>query len=245
MDEKSGLYVLAQEFLQQTRLMNSIENEEQWKSEDIKNALAGISKVHGFYLNKTDQFKNETWIQSVKPDQIERTLDPHFELALQMHYENMSWFTESDLKFHEAELSSLVSKWKKFVQLPQTLVHNDFNPRNLTFRKSNNDLVAYDWELSTLSVPQRDLVELLSFCLDTNTTQEDLFEFIEFHRKAVEKQSGVQLDPKDWNFGFEVAMLDFLLHRLPIYVIPQIVRQVPFLKQTYQTGRHLLNLVRQ
>lgn len=243
-DENSGLYVLAQEFLQETRLMNSIEKNEKWKAGDIESALNGIAKVHGHFLNQTDQFKNETWIRSVTPEQIQRTLDPHFELALQMHYENMHWLSEKDVQFHEKELSHLVPKWNQLMQLPQTLVHNDFNPRNLTFRKQTDALVAYDWELSTVFVPQRDLAELLSFTLNCESTRQDLIRFSEFHRMAVEKESGVKLTEEEWIFGLEVSLLDFILHRLPIYVIPQIVRQVPFLQSTYQTARHLLNLVR-
>ena len=55
--------------------------------------------------------------------------------------------------------------WKEIEKMPRTLVHNDFNPRNIAFRRTAEGpvLCAYDWELATLHLPQHDLAELLGF----------------------------------------------------------------------------------
>ena len=51
--------------------------------------------------------------------------------------------------------------WEEIDALPPTLVHNDFNPRNLALVDGGTRLVALDWELATVTVPQRDVAELL------------------------------------------------------------------------------------
>ena len=57
--------------------------------------------------------------------------------------------------------------------MPRTLIHNDFNPRNLCLRQTDGGLrlCAYDWELATLQVPQHDLAELLCFVLPPDVEQ--------------------------------------------------------------------------
>src|SRR5213076_1282094 len=49
--------------------------------------------------------------------------------------------------------------------LPQTLIHNDFNSRNIRLRRRQGGwtLCAFDWELATIGAPTRDLAELLCF----------------------------------------------------------------------------------
>ncbi len=79
-------------------------------------------------------------------------------------------------------------------EAPQTLVHNDCNPRNMCLRKAPASnlpkLCLYDWELATVDTPQRDLVEFLSFVLQPSTSIQSWLEVIHFYRKCLEEFSG-------------------------------------------------------
>lgn len=86
---------------------------------------------------------------------------------------------------------------------PQTLAHNDCNPRNMCLRKDMDDgssvqhrLCLYDWELATVDTPQRDLVEFLSFVFEPSTSIETWLETINFYRKSLEEYSGCVYSPK-------------------------------------------------
>lgn len=79
---------------------------------------------------------------------------------------------------------------------PQTLIHNDCNPRNLCLRKTaleeggNCRLCLYDWELATLDVPQRDVVEFLAFTVPPSSSNSARLELIDFYRCNLEHYSG-------------------------------------------------------
>lgn len=99
---------------------------------------------------------------------------------------------------------------------PQTMIHNDCNPRNICLRKlaqstnapqephnstgcpyeDQRHLCIYDWELATINVPQHDLVEFLSFTLPPATPLEMWLELIDFYRKHLEYYSGVEYPMK-------------------------------------------------
>lgn len=98
---------------------------------------------------------------------------------------------------------------------PQTMIHNDCNPRNMCLRfpksipfdfcgDSNEKLqkctlpysdcrilCLYDWELATIDVPQRDIAEFLSFVLQPSTPLNTWLELVDFYREHLQFYSGV------------------------------------------------------
>src|SRR3712207_1786682 len=52
---------------------------------------------------------------------------------------------------HRQLLRELEHWWEPLERLPRTLIHNDFNPRNIALRREGQELrlCAYDWELAT------------------------------------------------------------------------------------------------
>lgn len=92
---------------------------------------------------------------------------------------------------------------------PQTMIHNDCNPRNICLRRvaqtstrhgtptecpyeDQRCICIYDWELATINVPQHDVVEFLAFTLPPSTCLDKWLEVIDFYRKHLEYYSGVE-----------------------------------------------------
>jgi aminoglycoside phosphotransferase (APT) family kinase protein len=100
-------------------------------------------------------------------------------------------------------IATLGEWWPRIETLSRTLVHNDFNPRNIALRDRGDglELCAYDLELATLHIPQRDLAELLCFTLDEHATEAQVSHHLETHRAALEHHSGVVLDRREWREG--------------------------------------------
>ena len=98
-------------------------------------------------------------------------------------------------------IDSADSMWKIIDSFPQTLIHNDCNPRNICIRKttsiqgtggSHDDprrMCIYDWELARIDVPQHDLAEFLAFVLQPDTSLHKRMEFIEYYITMLEKYS--------------------------------------------------------
>ena len=108
--------------------------------------------------------------------------------------------------------------WSEIDRLPKTLIHFDFNPRNLAFRK-DHQLVLFDWEFAAWGPAQRDGIEFLLFTLEPNFELSHLRELIDFHRVEIEKVSLVPIDNKEWLNGYRLCLHEFVIQRLPFYFI--------------------------
>ena len=120
--------------------------------------------------------------------------------------------------------------------LPRTLVHHDFNPRNIALRTTplGPRFCAFDWELAAYDLPQRDLVELLCFVLTPeNAAQAN--RYLEYARLALERACRRAFDAGAWHSGVRIALADFGVRRLPMYFIAHRFRPQGFLERVTRT----------
>jgi hypothetical protein len=144
-----------------------------------------------------------------------------------------------------AALAGTASQWAPALEtLPRTLIHNDFNSRNVALRNGPDGprLVAYDWELATIGAPQRDLAEFLCFALPDGVDGAALTESVERHRTMLERHTGLSLGRREWQEGFRSALAYFLVSRLGIYAMINRVRPLAFLPRVVQTWSRLYEL---
>jgi hypothetical protein len=140
-------------------------------------------------------------------------------------------------------IATLGEWWPRIETLPRTLVHN-FNPRNIALRDRGDglELCAYDLELATLHIPQRDLAELLCFTLDEHATEAQVSHHLETHRAALEHHSGVVLDRREWREGDGLALRDLAVNRFVMYLIAHRFRAYDFLDSGIAALWRLLEL---
>src|SRR5260370_10848660 len=80
--------------------------------------------------------------------------------------------------------------------LPGTRVHDDFNNRNVGFRRG---VVVLDWELAECNTAHRDLVEMLTFVVPSAATRADIDRLVEAHRTMLaEMGAKAGLDRDTW-----------------------------------------------
>ena len=118
--------------------------------------------------------------------------------------------------------------------LPQTFIHNDFSPRNAVLRE-DGQLCAYDWELASIGLPQRDLAEFFCFTL----TGEDPVALLELHRTELQRITGKHFDASRWRAGFEVALAELLVTRLTMLAMIDAFEPQSYLMRVVQTWRRL------
>ncbi|MBA3297453.1 MAG: hypothetical protein H0U19_10990 [Acidobacteria bacterium] len=63
--------------------------------------------------------------------------------------------------------------------------------------------------------------------------------WIEHHRAALERESGLIVDRERWTRGFSSALYDVLINRLGMYAVVHRVRRQSFLPRVVRTWRHL------
>src|SRR5262249_49351846 len=146
-------------------------------------------------------------------------------------------------RVQEEAVFSLLENTSLANQLPATLIHNDFNPRNIALRTSGGlRLCAYDWEMARGGLPQHDLAGVLWFVLDWNVSSAEVKSFIDLHRSVLERESGVSIHKESWLLGFRLSLLDLLVNRFAMYTMVHRFRKQPFLSRVMKTWFHLYNL---
>jgi len=67
----------------------------------------------------------------------------------------------------------------------------------------------------------------------------DVERWIDYHRQALERETGEQIDHEVWREGFRAGLYDLLLNRLAIYAVVDRIRRQSFLPRIVGTWRRL------
>jgi hypothetical protein len=125
-------------------------------------------------------------------------------------------------------------------QCPATLVHGDFNQRNIGFRP---DVVVLDWELAQRNIAQRDLVELLTFVLPADADRAAIDGHVEAHRRAL-LDAGVSngIDRDLWFEGFRCELKVEAINRVAFQLLFGAQFPLAYLVRINATIERLLDL---
>lgn len=244
-DPAREAYVVVMERLEEgaTIAMDAVGRPEAWDAEAVDAALRGIAGVHAIWLGRPQELLAEGWLGRYLTATKMAEMRPLWEALLE---HNTRQFPELVDERRSARLRLAVAEidrwWPLVEKLPRTLVHNDFNPRNLALRAADRRLVAYDWELATLHLPQRDLAELLCFTLAPDAVESEVARHLETHRTALEEAAGTALDPELWRLGYRLALRDFEITRLQLYAMGHVHREYGFLERLAATSGRLAEI---
>jgi NADP-dependent 3-hydroxy-3-methylglutaryl-CoA reductase len=241
-DREAYLLVL-EDLTQGVELGGSADDVTAWTRSRIDAALAHIATAHAVWLGREDELLAQPWLGPV-PNAATAQEIAELWSALSLHIAGAfpKWVDDGTLGELQQTIADIPAWWPELEAMPRTLVHNDFNPRNIALRSGDETLVAFDWELATLHVPQRDLAELLAFVLTPDVDAATVRHHVEVHRRALEQASGIELEPSQWRRGYRLALRDFLLSRLSLYVVAHAERSYPFLHRVVPTVRRLVDI---
>lgn len=247
-DENRQIYMLIQEFETQFAFEPGAEDTRHWNARTIQLALENISRLHGVYYNQVENLKSQDWIGYRPNQQILTKMKPLFmEMAKFGFREFPDWISKNNYEKHLSICQSIESWSAEFQSQPQTLIHNDFNPRNIGLVRENENLKVriFDWELATVAPAQRDVVELLSFVLSQQTSPKELLQHLTFHRVQLQTKLNLIIDEKEYLEGALVSLYEFVIHRLSLYFVAHSLKECRFLPRVYQTAMHLIDLLQE
>ncbi len=248
-DTENEIFIILMEYLEDVELLNSVMNPEKWTREHIEVALLQMAAWHASNLNLSEGLNLEFWKEDVPGKDYMEQLQPLWKSLLQHASTTLpELYTPENKAILERGIEKIPFYWSELEKMPKTLIHNDFNPRNICFSRKNGDLqlCLYDWELATFHVPQYDVVEFLSFVLIPENYESRL-NYLEIYRKELNRLTGKFSNQEEFQKGFAYAALDFGMHRLGMYVMAHSVSPYPFLPRvlhsyfnTLQQVKHLL-----
>ncbi|MHA7059883.1 phosphotransferase [Aquimarina sp. M1] len=233
------LFLLIMEYLDSNTMshFNSENKPELWKSEDIKNVITDITKVHQYYHAKIDTIEDSL----IQPFNVSNAFELYSKLIDIIIKEEDDIHAEGNNRFKILKdfLTDIIDGGPDYT-LPVCVIHNDFNPRNAGIR-SNGDVCIYDWELSVKNIPHRDVVEFLAFTLDTSFNINDLKSYLEFHTKLWHKDS----NDVNWMCGYIYALKEFLVCRMSFYKAAEILMKLKFPDRVIENCFKMIDCIKQ
>ncbi|WP_250657928.1 phosphotransferase [Alkalimarinus coralli] len=244
-NEEREAYLIVEELMTDMVLMDSADDVTGWTNEHIKAAIKGISEVHSIWFGREEELRQQPWIidAPTKESRVEKQRLWEM-LGVHAREEFPEWFSDDDLVRYRDLVKAMPKLWDRLESMPKTLIHNDFNPRNIAFRKTSDGLrlCAYDWELATVHLPQYDVAELMAFTLTGDFTRADIDELVEYHRLELEKNTGVEIDAAGWRDGFSLCIVDLLVTRMSLYAMAHTFRHYKFMERVHSSFRRLLEI---
>jgi thioester reductase-like protein len=212
------------------RLLDSVDRPGAWTPDDIDTAIGGITAVHRAWEGRVAELRASPWMAPTRTTESMVTMTALWR-ALADHAAPMfaSW-TGGAIARQQHALVDRMAEWRPILDAsPQTLIHNDFNPRNICLKPDGDGwrLCAYDWELAAIGTPARDVAELLCFLAPDGMT-----------RASVERF----LDERVSHAAFGAALAELLVDRLSIYAMVHRVKPQRFLPRVLRTWSHLHSL---
>ncbi|MBI3562889.1 MAG: phosphotransferase [Gammaproteobacteria bacterium] len=239
-------FVIVQELLTDMELMDSANDVSRWTDAHLQAALKGIAACHAIWFEKEDGLKASDWLGDYPTAERRcRLMRLYGLLNTYALHEFPHWIGEKEFARFQAILEAMPGWWAKMQAMPKTLIHNDFNPRNLAFRKTTEGLrlCVYDWELATIHLPQVDVVELLAYTLANDVTPRRVVNLVNFHRQQLEQQIGKTIAADSWWEGFRYATWDFFISRMSLYLMTHAFRNYEFIERVYASLWKLLDIV--
>lgn len=241
-DEPSASCGLLLEQLTGMVVLDSADGTGSWSEPCVCAAIDGLAAIHGAGAAHAAWLSAQDWIGTV-PSRPHAAQMAAFWEALATHATPLFTACAGDAlpRLHQQLITTLDSWWQPLDAMPRTLIHHDFNSRNIGIRQTPDGLrlVAYDWELATIGAPQRDLAELLCFVLPPDVDPGIPARLVERHRQALERESGCRAPRDAWAAGFRSALADFLVSRLAFYALVHRIRPQGFLPRVVRTWTRL------
>jgi hypothetical protein len=239
-DDDRGEWLVALEYVSDATVANA--SDRPWSHNEIDAALRGLAVLHSVWRDRFEVLVSQSWLAPRRNSTQVAKMTPLWSaLAANARPVFLSWAGPALVNAHESLLDDIDRWWQPLDNGLQTLIHNDFNPRNIMLRCPSLRLCAYDWELATIGAPQRDLAEFLCFVLAPETAADDAHFWLRRYLDLLEEQIGITIDPVEWETGFRAALCDFLIDRLAMYAMIHRFRPQLFLPRVVRTWLTLHN----
>jgi hydroxymethylglutaryl-CoA reductase (NADPH) len=244
-DDTRDLFLLVVELLRQVELKDRADDLRGWTLAHVEAAVRGIAEVHSIWYGREEELRREPWLGEAADGAARASMGELWSEALDYAAgEFPEWYPLPERRLHQRLVQSLPGWCRELEQMPRTLIHGDFNPRNLAFRRepSGLRLCAWDWELAELHVPQRDLAELLAFVLPADVASSTVDGLVELHRRELSRFAGRPVEAAAWRRGYRLGLYDFVTSRLSLYQLVHPLRPCAYLERVLTTARRLIRI---
>jgi hydroxymethylglutaryl-CoA reductase (NADPH) len=229
-DPKREIYFFLSQLLdyQMLRIVNSENNPEKWTEQDVLQVIAA-----GVQLHKSADASSIPSIRSFEPWRAKGLYKKLMTILINER-------AGKDLAGQLQTLRDWIDSSEAdagAIKLERTVIHNDFNPRNIAIDQEGSPVV-YDWELAVIDLPHRDIIEFLSFVLLPDISKPTLLQYLRFHH------SFYQAIPwEEWLEGYRHSLRVYITTRVSLYEVSGILVKYDFSTRILKTSLKMLELL--
>ncbi len=224
-DDEREIYLILMEYLSKSdyKIINSELDSDKWCGQSIKTMIKGSVKLQSQLKNIGD---DELFTRTSKEEFL-----PFAQSSFQVLKDEYGRKYMRFLDLYERALIYLDECDES--ELNFTLVHNDFNPRNVAINHQGG-LKVYDFELAALDVAQRDVIEFLSFVIDSSNIDMSFESILEEYKGLHFESIGCEVDEITWQKEIKFAFAKYIVTRLNLYALGNKLTRYPFLDKVIQ-----------
>jgi hydroxymethylglutaryl-CoA reductase (NADPH) len=215
-DAANGEHALFLELLTELARLDATGAQAGWSSDAIDTALRAAADWHAAFWDVAET--DLTWSGPRPTTQAMIADAPLWCGLLQDAHARFPYIVTDKAWRRRHLLIDTLHRWHPAKdQCPATLVHGDFNQRNIGFRP---DVVVLDWELAQRNTAQRDLVELLTFVLPADADRAQIDGHVEAHRRALLDAGVIKGIERDlWFEGFRCELKVEAINRVAFQLL--------------------------
>ena len=218
-------------------VFNAEDTPEKWDVPTLKNIIGSIHLVHASFLENNNRIPKIEELNYMELIEL-------YQVFIDLNRKDYDYF-ELDNRFEE--MNNFIANWEQNGAKPRgklTLIHNDFNPRNVGVRKNGNPCI-YDWELAIYGVPQRDIFEFLAFSLQSEINESDLLNLLKHDYNLVKSINDKGYNWNDYIYDFELSGQLFLVSRVNFYLTGSTLVNYSFIERVFKTSFSILDAIKQ
>lgn len=245
-DDAGGQYMVLEEFLAGAYVMTDYTDIAFWTKDRITRAVEDFSAMHAAHFANYGALVAQGWLGPTMDAARMQELAPLW----RAYAEKLRYFIGKlfDQQYHDQHvrwIETIPEWWGRIDRLPKTLIFNDAQIRNLAVRSPQTDprLVLYDWECASIQLPQRDLVEFLSYAASGRLSDDDLLAILDAARRKLAGDSGRAIGQREWLEGCRLSLFDLHVNRMACQLTLHVTLRRPDIERVFKASMRLLGIV--
>lgn len=245
-DDERQQYVVLEEFLSDAYVMQDYRDLAFWTRDRIARCVTDFAAFHSAFYASTDALVGEGWLGKTLDAATMTGLTPLWRAYADKlrHFEG-GLFDAAYLDLHDTWIRTLPDWWGRIDELPKTLIYNDAQIRNLAVREpaTRPRLVLFDWECTSIQLPQRDLVEFLSYAISDRISDAEIIGLLDAGRSELARRSKTEIDRRAWLEGCRLSIQDLHVNRMACQLVLHITLNRPDIERVFLASMRILHLL--
>ena len=210
------------ELIDNPQHLNDCKNTHKWDIDLFEKAIFSILNIHSVFYNK------ENIIRSIPGMNIKQRKSQWLEnkivwekMVTGAHNLRQDIISDEILNIQKEIIDDINNWYGQFDDQPTTIIHGDFNPRNMGFRIKNNQLISIilDWECAREHVPQFDLMQFILYSCNSSNIIKLSEHLINYYRVEFNKLSNQNITEKQHYNMCLSCLKEMLISRIPLLII--------------------------